>query len=270
MTRKHPEWPPYCYEDGNRIRCRPYIKGVGRMPPVTLGQIGARTSEVWEAYETKVQGLRVQTIGWLINKYLRSPEAKAIKSFAEIERALQRFAQRETASGGMLGDYHLSKLTPGKLRQYSDQMRDSGSPVMGNRTIEALSAAWNWAKARDIVVLDNPCATRGIKNKETARTRLVTDAEFNAAVVMAKSRYRATNYLPLAMTLVRYCGMRRGEALAANRDQVLPEGFLVRRSKGSKPTIVEWTPDFRAVVDAMLALDDGCARTGPRCPSTKT
>ena len=110
-----------------------------------------------------------------------------------------------------------------------------------------LSAAWRWARERDYVKQENP-ALQVRRNPEKARDRYVTDQEYDLVYELAGSPH----YLRPAMELAYLCRMRRGEVLGALRSDIRDDGFMVRRTKGSRDMLTAWTPRLRDAVAAGL------------------
>lgn len=214
-----------------------------KKPYRRLARADATRSEVWAAFETLGQPHK-GTLRWLTEEYCKSDrfQGLASKTRKEAESALTRVVQARTKSG-TFGDTPVTAITPGVIRRYLDS-RDK--PVAANREVAYLSAAFSWAYERDMVKL-NPC--RGVRrNPEQERDRYVTDEELQAALQSTRS------YLRIFIELAYLLAARKGEVLDLRRDDLLPEGVRVRRSKGSKTNIVRWSPRLEQAVNAALGL----------------
>lgn len=242
--------PRYCYPDRGRI-----VYKHGKMKPVRL------CSEAEATYHLVVQRLAEHlgtqpddtTLRWLCTQYLESP------AFAKLAPATRRAYQihHNTVVGfagknGMLmGDAPFAQITPGLLRKYLDKRAEQGAPKSGNREVKGyLSAVYAWALARDMLPRGtaNPC--HGVqRNPETPRRRYVEDWELRYALDRATPAY-----LPIVMALCYLLAARITEVLRLQRGDLTPEGVRVRRLKGSKTNIIEWSPLLESTVNQALGL----------------
>lgn len=245
--------PPYTtLVRGRGYRCTPYVRGSGRgarRTTITLAPEGAPLSEVWAAYEERVMGLGRHTIRDLVERYLASDEAQAQAAYRQTARAARRLLDHSVDGGGTVGDRPARGLRPHHVRQYLRAREAEGAPVLGNREVGILAAAWRWAVEVEGWWSEPFPAAR--KNTERPRDRYISDTEYAALLDEAR---RGPPYLALAMELAFLCRARRAEVCAMTRDDVTDRGLLVRRRKGSRDTVATWTPRLRAVVEAALAL----------------
>jgi len=210
-----------------------------RKPYKRLAPADADRSTVWRAYEQYVHTDDAHTLAGLIRRYLTSDRffKLAPKTQKECRRALERLSDRKI-KGGTFGGVQTAQVTPGVIRRYLDSRE---SKTMANREIAYLSAAFSWAFERD-QVKSNPC--RGVRrNTETRRERYVTDEEYRTLY------QRAPDRVQIIMELAYLCAARKIEVL-----DLLPEGVLLRRRKGSKDNVVKWSPRLEAVVNRALGL----------------
>lgn len=237
--------PPYVYKRAKCYVLRSYL-GVGEpMRSIQLCPLTSPISEVWAQYE-KHKTNKVKNLRWLLSEYAQSinftKNAGATKTLQT--QQIETLCTYKTKSGKLFGDAEIKQITPGTIRKYLDAREADNAPVAGNRERSLISAAWNWALERDITKLSNPCAVVK-RNKESPRTRYVTEDEYNVAYALAE----ATPYLRPAMELAYLCRMRRAEILSSTRAQILEDGFDTKRIKGSRDAITSWTDRLTQAVN---------------------
>lgn len=247
--RKDKNYPKYCSQHGARWIYRPYL-GKGKLgSPIYLCPSDAPVSAVWRAYERCIKAT-THNIRWLLDEYNRSPKVGRLaestqQSYREMANIICR---RETKQGSRFGDAALTSITRRSIQQYIDTYP---APTSVNRQIQLLKAAWNWAMNR-YDVPDNPCI--GVElNKEMARDRYIEDWEY--AVVLKIALLSSMKWLPPVIELAFLCRARRGEVLAYKRDDILPNGLRLIRSKKSRGEITKWTPRLRSAVAAAKAFN---------------
>ena len=247
-NRKDDRLPKYVYRGKSAYEFKPYRgPGIARQT-IRLCGLDVPVSEVWEAYEQHTTR-QEKTVGWLLGEYSHS------KTFSDLAKATRgNFHINATTlktyklrGGGQFETVALRKITPGLIRRYLDSRAQDGAPIGANREIAMLSAAWRWARERDYISQENP-ALQVRRNPEKARDRYVTDQEYDLVYEMAATPH----YLRPAMELAYLCRMRRGEVLGALRSDIREDGFMVRRLKGSRDMLTNWTPRLRDAVDAAL------------------
>lgn len=240
--RKDSKYPKYCYKHGNRWVYRPYL-GKGKLgSPIYLCQHDAPVSAVWRAYERCITET-THNIRWLLDLYNGSPKVGRLAESTQVSyrEMANIICRRETKERARFGDIALSTITRRTIQQYIDSYPH---PISVNRQIQLLKAAWNWAMNR-YDVPDNPCI--GVElNKEKSRDRYIEDWEYSVVLMIALESNM--KWLPVVIELAFLCRARRGEVLAYKRDDILPNGLRLIRSKKSRGEITKWTPRLRAAV----------------------
>jgi len=238
--------PKYVYTDRGRYVYRP-----PKLPYVHLGRVDSLSiADVWRQYE-KLTDKDTATVQFIADEYYKGKEGAG--SFASLKDDKARAARRDsldrllaTKAKGRWGDKRYETITPGRITKYLEYK----GTVSANREIAALSAAWSYCYARDIVTLENPCI--GVRrNPEHHRTRLVTPEEYKAIYD------HAPKYIQVAMDLAYLCRMRRAEALDTRVRDMLDDGLDTRRVKGSKDAVTLWSDKLRKACDYGL---EGCLR----------
>ena len=230
-------------------KCRFVYRPDRSQPPVRLCPITATRAEVFAALADYLAiGRRQDTFQWLSEQFLKSGQfrEKSPGTQSQYRKNHNTVCNFQGKNDKYLGNARYDKFTPGLIRKYLDKRAAQGAPVAGNRERAYMSAVFSWAYDRDLVTT-NPC--RGVKrNTEKARTRYVTDAEYQFAYRLAKA------YMKPLMELAYLLYARKSEVLALTAANLREEGMFVERLKGSKSNVVQWSPRLRAAVTAARLL----------------
>ena len=242
--------PPYVYLSKGRYVHRAYYAGkLGR--ETVLCPADAPISRVWAAYEALLaDGAPRRTLAWLMSQYLASPDHRRLALATQKEYAgyARRIGGAQLRNGACFGDVDVDAITPGVLRKYMDKRTETAA-TKANRELAFLSTCFGWAWQRDLVK-GNPA--KGVsRNPEKPRDRYVDDADYLVVYRLAGERYP---YLAPIMELAYLCRMRLAEVLDLTRANLLPDGVLVKRRKGSKDNLTLWNPRLRAAVDLAESL----------------
>lgn len=238
--------PDYVYFGKGRWFLRPPGGSETRLAPA-----GATREQIWRAYQKVPPVAPPSTRPTLRGLWLDWQKSLQFRELAhstrtDVERALAKAFAEET-SAGKFGELYADEISSGVMRLYLDK-RGEKAPKRANREVAYMSMMFSWAKERDLVG-DNPCL--GVRrNPEVARDRYVTDEEYHVRYAIAPFDVQ------VAMELAYLCRMREEEIvkLQDSPDVMRPEGMLVRRVKGSKSQIINWSPRLEAAVAAGRAL----------------
>jgi len=254
-SRDTEKLPPYVYLAKGRYILRTYHPETQKQTETRLCAGVASLSEVWAAYEARTNP-NTGTFRWLSGLYLASAKAKELASTThrDYEGAHRRLCATPMADGRLLGDLPLSVWTPPLVQKWQD-MRATDAPVTANREKSYISRVFSWGLARGYASVNPARAVPRIR--ERARTRYVTDAEYLARLEQAAGS--GTPYLVPVMELAYLLRARLSEVLDLTRADLLDEGVLLRRRKGSRDAITQWSPRLRAAVAAALGLHGAIA-----------
>ena len=247
--RKDSSLPPYVYRTRYGYVWKPYLgTGVAR-PTKTIASKTATISQVWAAWERINRADDHGTLGWLLREYTNSEQfnRKASATQKEQSRQAEHITKYERGRGQTFGSATLSHITPGVMTRYLDARESEGAPKAGNRELALMSAAWNWALARDLTTAPNPCRAAE-KRPEARRQHYATDRDYLAWLDYC--RRHGPRYLWIVSELCYLCRMRKVEVLTAKKSQVMDEGFDTLRRKGSRHGMTGWSERLRAAVDA--------------------
>ena len=283
MTRKRKistEYPiKYVHESNGRIVFRPYLsirmredlptdKNGFLKPPIALGKVGDDPDEIYRAYLSakesidKQQGMKRNTIGWIIQEYMES------RLFRELDVSSQKRAQnlrriidhpiRINGKNATLSDLHITNLSKPIMHKIAEkrlsdyQAAGKKGVVQVNRETTFISTAISWATnyMPEVGVSINPL--RGYKKlKETACGRYVTDEEYAQQYELAG---QIRPYLQPMIELTYLLATRGVETLDIRLSDCTSEGIRTYRRKGSKDNIIEWSDRLRNAYDVALAL----------------
>lgn len=197
----------------------------------------ATMPEIWQAYEaqeakseTTFKSLSLdfqQSLAW--RDLSRLTQDDYLGCHAKIINC-------KTASG-LFGDQPLVKWTIGTVRNYRD-FRAEESRSRANKELSYIKRVFSWAYEYE-KVKSNPA--KGIKKLTVAaRKHYAEDNDYNFLLQVAKeSNYW---YMPFAMEIAYLCRMRLAEVVDLRDGDERPEGLYIRRRKGSKDNITEWSP----------------------------
>ncbi|MCX7208153.1 MAG: tyrosine-type recombinase/integrase [Proteobacteria bacterium] len=204
------------------------------------------------------------TVAGIINKYLADKQTLAQKTRKEYERSSKILA---IAFEG----FQASEVEPHHVWQYLQTRLKQGAGVSGNREKALLSTAFTHAM-RHGIVSSNPCLGIG-GNKETPRTRLVSNEELEKFLAWARSlkhgalstdkdsSYSSDKSLLSAaliasiMEITYLCAQRRQSVLPLTLDDIAhEEGIEFKQQKTNVRVLVEWTPRLHMAVENAKAL----------------
>lgn len=260
MKKSNSKLPPGVYKDRSRYAYKKYLgKENGKTKwgkPVRVASLDAPLSEVWKSYEL-ITGERTDTLKWLLTQYNSSTAFKdcAPATQAHYEKYFKAITEKETRSGKLFGDFELNLITRKVIQRYLDI---ATAKIKANRHIQYLKSAWNWGINRlDEVPEPNPCI--GVHmNKETPRDKYVSPSEY---LIVYKAALSMRNPMfAYALEIAYLCRARRNEVFSLTYSDVLENGLLLNRGKGSKSDIILWSPRLKAAIE-------GCKTIYPGAPS---
>jgi integrase len=223
-----------------------YYDEFGRRKTRRLCGPNATLPEIWQATEAQQQKI-INTFATLSAEFQTTHTWKKLSTLThdDYRRCHASIVSRDTNTG-KLGDVPLDKWTVGLIRKYRDK-RAEESESRANKELAYIKRLFAWAYEYEKIPV-NPAI--GVKKLSIApRQHYATDRDYYYLLNVAKgSNYW---YVQYAMELAYLCRMRLSEVLDLTDANELPEGLLIRRRKGSKTNITEWTPRLRAAWDAL-------------------
>ena len=266
----------------NYLYYRPYIRqsqrinievdSSGRLnPPIKLGNVSDSERSIYSAYLAATEQLSYQnnvkymTLFWLHEEYLQSRmymqlTANTKRRYKDCQRILQH-PLKINGKESVLGNLNVKDLYPATIRRLLDkrlsQYQADGKKGTSqcNNEKALLSAMYKYGVQYidDMSQIPNPFREIQKFNVDI-RERYVTDAEYKTQYDFAKSHMPNYIYIPIVMELTYLLAARGIEVTELTIDAIRPEGIIVDRKKGSKTTLVRWTPRLTAAVEQALAL----------------
>ena len=218
---------------------------------VNLGPSDMSVTDVWLAYRNETQQ-EDDTLRWLLSEYMGSKHVKglSVRTRKDYEGYFKTLTTFPMANGKPFGSARLRDIKRTNIRKFLDKFH---APILANRLVQFMKAAWNWALDRYDHVPENPCM--GVRlNKETSRERYVTPEEYEAVHSLA------SGWVYWAMELAFLLRARRSEIVTMRVSAMTEEGLNWDRSKGSDGEVTTWTPRLRAAVDGALKHSYGDSR----------
>lgn len=154
-------------------------------------------------------------------------------------------------NGKNLVDLNRHKWNTRLTQNIIDKMADK--PTKSKHVKQYLSRLFNWGINRGHV--DSNPATCIELPKERRRQRLPSHNLINKLLAFAQST-DTPDYVWQQLECAYLCLLRGVEVRTMTEDQLLSEGVLCLRTKGSKPTRVEWNDRLRFVMDSALKRRD--------------
>jgi len=253
---------------GNYV-LRPYLGRKDGKPKfgkqVKIAAVSTSIAKVWAIYESEMEKLAlpepsapldpgsVRTVNDIWRRFLRSEHFKnlAKRTRTAYRRQSCMMCEVELHDGSTFGESPLEAINKRVLRSYLDAYP---AKVQANRHVRALSSAWSWMENR-AEIPPNPCI-RLEYNKETPRTRLVSEDEYQAVYG------RANALLKVAMELAYLCRGRMGELENLRWENVSESQLLLVRSKGSNAQYIEMSDRLKRALQSAETLRN------ERCPDS--
>ncbi|MGX8939294.1 tyrosine-type recombinase/integrase [Symbiopectobacterium sp. Eva_TO] len=228
--------PPRVSRGKSAFEFRPRSGGT-----VRLCGFNATPAQVWSAYEAFNNNCSDSSIfEGLVERFFTSGDFTELAS--ETQKDYRKYAQKVVAVFGKLNPDHIK---PEHIRRYMDK-RGLKSRTQANREKAFISRVFRFAYERGMVK-GNPC--KGVRQfKESARTRYITHAEYEAVYKMAPTLVK------VAMELAYLCCARQADILSLKNSQLIREGILIQQSKTGVAQIKAWSPRLEQAIAMSKAL----------------
>ena len=274
----------YVHETKGRIEYRPYIKKADQhdgiitdksgflKPPIKLGVPGDHPDKIYQAYLaakaqiTQEAAYRSCCLGWIWKRYIKSSQYLKLAPKTQSRNIdLSRIFDMQLEINGKLGtlsELHITSVNKPLFQSITEKRlgdyvaNGKNGRVQVNREITLVSSMLSWGvnylpELSQIGVHDNPL--KGIKKlDEPKNERYVTDAEY--ALQMEYSE--VYDYLFPVYELTYLLASRGAETFDLKVSECTEEGIHVRRLKGSKDNIIEWSPRLRDAYHAAMKIHE--------------
>lgn len=260
QRKKNLKWPSYVHIANGRVVYRPRVNGKF-ITPVRLGKAGMTDNEVWKAHDEAIKGLEPEgTLGWLSDCFQKSDQFKERSERTQSDYKFYARVLKQTINSGKLtlSKMRLTDVNTPFIRQLLDKraamyQENGKTNTTANREIAYLSCMFSWGlQYKQLEIAINPC--KGIKKKpENIRKEYAKGADkqighYQAVYNLASEREQ------IIMELM-YCTACRGQEvlnmLKADRKE---EGLFVRRLKGSKDNLVEYSDRLTNAINRAIAM----------------
>jgi len=220
---------------------------------VKLCGLEAPISEVWRCWEeASNEAAEKSKVHSLISMFIGSADFAELSS--ETQKDYRKYSKNILA---VFGKMHVDKVEPQHVRIYMDK-RGLKSRVQANREHAFFSRCYRYGYERGLCK-GNPC--KGVRKfKENARTRYVTDIEYQALYD------HADNVVKVAMELAYLCCARQQDVLSMRTSQILDHGIFIAQGKTGVQQVKLWTTRLRSVIKMAKSLaNSGISSTYVLC-----
>lgn len=150
----------------------------------------------------------------------------------------------------------VDKLSPPVFQRLVEAIAQEGHPTKANHLLRYLRRSFRWGVNHG-ACKTNPCA--GVQQVKEAKqvhvpTRDLYTRVLNFAIERGARTARTAGscppYLAWIMELAYLCRLRGIEVLTLTDANITDQGIITNRRKGSRDTLVQWSPRLRAIVTA--------------------
>lgn len=198
-------------------------------------------AQVWSAYELFITEQKDKmTFKKLVEEFFVSGDFCELAK--ETQKDYKKYAQKVLA---VFGEIEPDDIMPEHIRKYMDR-RGVKSRVQANREKTFMSRVFRWGYERGKVKV-NPC--KGVKQfKEIARTRYITDKEYNALYQCAP------DIVKTAMELAYLCCARQADILELKKGNLLDQGILIKQGKTGIAQVKAWSDRLSVAIKIAESL----------------
>jgi len=211
-----------------------------------LGEYGS--PEFWESYQAALQGERIEprkagaaksgTLAWLVDQYRRSAD------WAALSPATRK--QREGILRGVCktaGNELLQAITRKAIVAARDRRKDR--PAAARHMIETMRGLFKWAIEAELADIDPTLGVRSPRKSSSGFHRW-TDEE----IARYEQRWPLGTRQRLALDLLLYTGLRRGDAVRVGRPHVKDGVMTIRTEKTGEVVTI---PTVAPLVESIAA-----------------
>lgn len=208
----------------------------------------AKLSDLHRLLE-EVAGVQTGTLGWLCDHFHASTQYKGLADKTKLDYEAQLGILRTyKTKAGLLADLRLVVITSPFLQRVIDKI-GAEYPSKANHLLRYVRRVFSWGMPR------GRCTTNPAKGleqaKERKRRRLPAHDVHNAIIEFA--RENCADYLWVVIELAYLLRLRGIEVITLTDAHADDEGVQTNRRKGSRDTMVLWSPRLRAAWDAGIA-----------------
>ncbi len=202
----------------------------------------ATLAEIWQSYEIQQQNA-VTSFLTLSIEFQKTIHWRKLNRLTQDDYiGCHNSIVGRPTSVGKLGDAPITKWTTGLVRKIRDK-RAEQSESRANKELSYIKRVFSWAYEYEKVIKNPATGVRKISIKP--RQHYPEDKDYYFMLSVAKqSNYW---YVRPCMEIAYLCRMRLSEVLDLTDANELDIGLLIKRRKGSKTNITEWTPRLKKI-----------------------
>lgn len=261
--------PKYCYWDkSGRGHWFTTFNNGGKQRRRKIADAKASLAQLHNLME-QAAGAELNTLNWLAGKFTDSAQFKKVGKSQQTsyEYARRIVCQHPTKKPTVkLGQIPLPDWKPSLVQKLIDSVAEKRGPSTAKKVKEYLSRVFNWGLNRNYCPA-NPVGKpempaerklRRLPEKELL-SRLVAFAKERGS--QAKRHGTCAPYVWIALEIARKCRLRGIEVFGITDSQLIKEGIVCERKKGSKDNITRYDPVLKDAITAALAHRGRVAKT---------
>lgn len=224
----------------------------------TVATSEAKLSDLHRIIEERA-GVDRASLAWLLDAFAQSSTYGALapttrKGYAFYRDVAKHFPTRL----GKLGDLSVARFSPPLVQRVVDNIASDGKPTKANALLRYLRRVFAWGVNRGHCG-GNPAA--GVEQAKERKARIIPAPATVSAIVAfcrirgerkAHTKGSVAPYLWIVIELAYLCRLRGIEVVTLTDAHARADGVLTNRRKGSRDSLVEWTPRLRTAWDAAI------------------
>lgn len=209
----------------------------------------AKLSELHRLLEA-MAGQQRDTLGWLCGKYQESDKFSKLapKTREDYDSQLKTIQTWRTRTGVLLKDLPLAGISSPYLQRVIDKI-GAEHPSKANHLLRYVRRVFSWGMVRGHCH-GNPA--RGLEQAEERKMRRLPGHDVHARM-LAFAQAKMPTYVWVAMELAYLCRLRGIEVITLTDAHASTEGVQTNRRKGSRDSLVLWSPRLQAAWNAAKA-----------------
>lgn len=200
----------------------------------------------WSAYRAAIEGqapstprAAAGTLQALLTRYRKSAEWCALSLGTRLQREAVYRAVTKTA-----GDKQVNQITKAAIKAGMDRRKET--PHAANTFLKAMKVLFRWVVDDDDAITDPTVGVRKIPIRDTGGLRAWTEEE----VGLFEQRWPLGARERLALDILLYTGLRRGDAVRLGRQHVKDGQITIRMEKTRQEAFIPMMPALEASIAA--------------------
>ena len=209
----------------------------------------ATMSDLWEAVKQPAEN--TSSFQWLVDQFEQSPQFRKLakNTCLSHQNTWAIILKQATASGAMLSETNRHKWTQPLVQKFIDKIAED-RPTTAVRAKQNLSRLFNWGINRGYMKI-NPASNIEIPELKPKRV-MPSKAVLARVISYAKQSEKVNPIIWKSLEIARLCRLRGIEVRQLTDADILEDGLLCRRSKGSATNVTLWDDKLKAVIDACI------------------